>query len=102
MPAYVIFMRESTTDEQEMKRYSELALPTLANRAVSPLAFYGALDVLEGPAFEGAVVLQFPSVSEARSWYDSPEYQAAALHRKQGSSFRVFIVEGSLPPKTVT
>jgi uncharacterized protein (DUF1330 family) len=97
MAAYVIFTREGTTDEQELKRYSELALPTLNNRPVTPLAFYGALDVLEGPAFEGAVVLQFPSVSEARSWYNSPEYQAAAVHRRHGAAYRVFIVEGSLP-----
>ena len=95
MPAYIIFMREITTDEQELKRYSELARPTLANRPVTPLAFYGALDILEGPAFEGAVVFQFPSMNEARSWYDSPEYQAAAQHRKNGSTYRVFIVEGS-------
>jgi uncharacterized protein (DUF1330 family) len=97
MAAYVVFIREVTKDEQELKRYAELALPTLANHPVTPLAFYGALDVLEGPAFEGAVVLQFPSVSEARSWYDSPDYQAAALHRKQGSTYRVFVVEGSSP-----
>jgi uncharacterized protein (DUF1330 family) len=74
MAAYVIFMREKTTDEQELKLYSELALPTLSNRPATPLAFYGALDVLEGPAFEGA-----------------------ALHRRQGASYRVFIVEGSSP-----
>jgi uncharacterized protein (DUF1330 family) len=97
MAAYVIFMRETTTNEQELKTYSGLALPTLANRPVTPLAFYGALDVLEGPAFEGAVVFQFPSVSEARSWYNSPDYQAAAQHRKAGATYRVFIVEGSLP-----
>jgi uncharacterized protein (DUF1330 family) len=95
MAAYVIFTREGTIDEQELKRYSELALPTLTNRPVTPLAFYGALDVLEGPAFEGAVVLQFPSMSDA--WYNSPEYQAAALHRRQGAAYRVFIVEGSSP-----
>jgi hypothetical protein len=65
MAAYVIFMRETTTDEQEMKRYSELALPTLTNRPVTPLAFYGALDVLEGPAFEGAVCSTMSKVNDA-------------------------------------
>ncbi len=97
MIAYVVFMRESTTNEAELKTYSEIAPPTLKGHPGKPLAFYGPLDVLEGPAFEGAVVLEFPSIAEARAWYDSPAYQAAALHRKAGADYRVFIVDG-LPP----
>ncbi len=97
MTAYVIFLREKTTNEDELKTYSQLALPTLGGHPVTPLAFYGTLQVLEGPAFEGAVVLAFPSIAEARAWYDSPAYQAAAVHRRAGSDFRVFIVEG-VPP----
>jgi uncharacterized protein (DUF1330 family) len=95
MAAYVIFVREHTTNEQELKTYTELALPTLSGRPVTPRAFYGALDVLEGPTFEGAVILEFPSTAEARDWYDSPAYQAAVKHRHAGSTYRVFIVEGT-------
>ena len=94
MPAYIVFTRESTSNEEELKTYSGLALPTLQGRPVTPLAFYGALDVLEGPPFEGAVVLEFPSVAEAKDWYNSPDYQAAAKHRKAGSTYRVFLVDG--------
>jgi uncharacterized protein (DUF1330 family) len=99
MTAYVIYLHEKTTNEDELKTYSQLALPTLGGHPVTPLAFYGALQVLEGPAFEGAVMLAFPSIAEARAWYESPAYQAAALHRRAGSDFRVFIVEG-VPPAT--
>jgi uncharacterized protein (DUF1330 family) len=95
MAAYVIFIRERTTDEQELKTYTELALPTLSGRPVTPRAFYGELAVLEGPTFEGAVVLEFPSSAEARDWYESPAYQAAVKHRHAGSTYRVFIVEGT-------
>jgi uncharacterized protein (DUF1330 family) len=95
MAAYVIFMRENTTNVAELKTYSQLAPPTLSDHPGTPLAFYGALDVLEGPVFVGAVVLEFPSVAEARTWYDIPHYQAAALHRKAGADYRVFIVEGA-------
>ncbi len=94
MAAYVIFTRESTSNEQEMKTYTELALPTLKTRRATPRAFYGGLDVLEGPSFEGAVVLEFPSVAEAQEWYHSPEYQAAAKHRRAGATYRVFIIDG--------
>ncbi len=97
MAAYVIFIRQSTKDEEEMKTYAGLAGPTLDGHPVTPLVFYGALTGLEGTAPEGAVVLQFPSVREARVWYDSPAYQAAALHRKAGANYDVFIVEGVSP-----
>jgi uncharacterized protein (DUF1330 family) len=95
MPAYVVFTRENTIDAQEMESYTKLAKPTLSQHPGTPLAFYGRLDVLEGPDFEGAVVLEFPSMDEARAWYDSPEYQAAVKHRQAGANYRVFIVEGT-------
>jgi uncharacterized protein (DUF1330 family) len=94
MTAYVVFTRESTANQQEMETYTGLALPTLKGRPVTPRAFYGALDVLEGPPFEGAVVLEFPSMADAQAWYHSPEYQAAAKHRHAGATYRVFIVDG--------
>ena len=95
MAAYIVFLREGTSNEEEMEVYTQLALPTLHGRDVNPRAFYGQLDVLEGPTFEGAVILEFPSASEAKTWYRSPEYQAAAEHRRAGATFRVFIVEGT-------
>ena len=94
MSAFVVFIRESTSNENDMEKYGELARPTLAGRPAKPLAFYGKLEVLEGPMFEGAVILEFSSAEEARSWYLSPEYQAAAELRKSASHFRVFILEG--------
>ena len=95
MRAYVVFLRENTIDEQEMATYSELAKPTLSQHPATSLAFYGTLEVLEGPGFEGAVVLEFPSMDEARAWYNSSAYQAAARHRKAGANNRVFLIEGT-------
>jgi uncharacterized protein (DUF1330 family) len=46
------------------------------------------------PEVEGVVVAEFPSVEEARSWYDSPAYQEAAQHRFRGAVYRGVIVEG--------
>jgi uncharacterized protein (DUF1330 family) len=94
MSAFIVFVRESTSNDEDMDKYAELARPTLAGRPAKPLAFYGKLEVLEGPMFEGAVILEFSSVDEARSWYLSPEYRAAAELRESAARFRVFIVEG--------
>jgi uncharacterized protein (DUF1330 family) len=95
MAAYVIFIRERTTDQAELDRYAEKARATREGHPRKALAFYGTLDILEGDGFEAAAVLEFPSMEAARGWYDSPEYQAAAIHRKAGSDYRVFIVDGA-------
>jgi uncharacterized protein (DUF1330 family) len=85
MTAYIIFTREKTTDQAEMDIYGGLAGPTLEGHAAKPLAFYGKQEILEGAPHEGAVIIEFPTLAEAKAWYDSPAYQAAAKHRQAGS-----------------
>jgi uncharacterized protein (DUF1330 family) len=94
MAAYVVFVRDRITDPDEFKRYAEAAPAARAGHAMTPRAFYGAIDTLEGDPVDGAVILEFPSIAEARGWYDSPIYQAAREHRLKGAEYRVFIVEG--------
>lgn len=94
MTAYVVMLRERTTNPEEMSLYAGQALLAREGHPVTPLARYGALDVLEGPAFEGCLIYRFPTLEDARAWYFSPEYQEAAQHRHQGAEYRVFIVEG--------
>jgi uncharacterized protein (DUF1330 family) len=46
-------------------------------------------------------MLSFPSMEEARAWYESPQYQAALPHRLRGARSRLVIVEGcDAPQKT--
>lgn len=94
MPAYVIFTREGAIrDASQMEQYGAKAQGAPPG-TMTPLAAYGAIHGLEGEAPDGAVVLQFPSVEEARSWYNHPAYQDAIPHRQKGADYRVFIVEG--------
>jgi len=62
--------------------------------SLKPLAVYGAMQALEGKAPEGAIILQFDTVEDARAWYESPGYQAALPHRLRAADWRAFIVEG--------
>ncbi len=94
MVAYVVLIREETTDKAELDLYASLAPAAGKGHAITRRAFYGAHEVLEGAEFEGAVILEFPSAAEAKAWYDSPEYQAAAKHRFAGSRSRTFIIDG--------
>ncbi len=50
--------------------------------------------MLEGPAIEGAVILEFRTVEAAKTYYHRAAYQDAVRHRFLAADYRVFIVEG--------
>lgn len=99
MPAYMIFTREGPVrDEAEMAEY---ARKNAANGAiyaekygVTALAFYGALETIEGEGPDGVVVLEFADAAAARAWYNGPEYQDALPHRIKAATYRCTIVDG--------
>jgi uncharacterized protein (DUF1330 family) len=99
LAAYIIVTRESpVTDPAAMAEYSA------SNRAhaedwraafgIEPLAVYGACETPEGDAPDGVLVLKFPSLAQAKAWYDSPAYQAVIPLREQAARWRVVIVDG--------
>lgn len=94
MSAYVILIRDKMLDQKEFDLYAPAAREARGGHSITPLAFYGRHQVLEGPEAEGVVILQFPTFEEAQAWYASPAYQAALAHRLKGAEYRVMIVEG--------
>ena len=94
MPAYAIFIRDSTRDPKELETYSKVAPATLSGHPVTLRVAYGRHEVLEGPEIEGAVVLEFPTLEAAKAWYDSPAYCEVREHRFRGADYRAVIVEG--------
>ena len=95
MPAYVIFLREKPIHNQaEMDIYTRTGRERPRDPKLKPLAVYGALETIEGEPADGVVILEFPTVEDARNWYYSPEYQAAAEHRRKGAEYRGMIVQG--------
>jgi uncharacterized protein (DUF1330 family) len=94
MPAYIVFMREQTLDQSELEAYWAQVAATLDGRPIKVLAAYGKHLTLEGPDVEGVVIAEFPTLEDARDWYESPAYQAAAQHRHRGAVYRGLIVEG--------
>ena len=48
----------------------------------------------EGAPPDGMVMLQFPTLEDAKAWYASPGYQAALPHRLASGDWRAFIVAG--------
>lgn len=94
MKAYMVYVRDRILDRSEMTLYEDRAAAASGGRAMTPLAYYGAVETLEGPAVNGAVIVQFPSMAEARAAYNDPRYQEALQHRLKGAEYRVFITEG--------
>ena len=94
MVAYVVFTREKMRNREEYEQYKELLGPANSGHSLKPLAFYGNHEMLEGPAIESAVILEFPTMEAAKTYYRSAAYQEAVKHRFLGADYRVFIVEG--------
>jgi uncharacterized protein (DUF1330 family) len=89
------FTRERMRNPEEYEHYREKARPAAAGHPLKPLAVYGKHEMLEGPAIEGAVILEFPTINAAKAYYYSPAYQDAIQHRFLAADYRVFIVEGT-------
>ena len=94
MSAYVVFMREKTLNQSELEAYWARVKETMEGHPLKVLAAYGKHVTLEGSDVEGVVIAEFPSLEEARVWYDSPAYQEAAQYRHRGAVYRGLIVDG--------
>jgi uncharacterized protein (DUF1330 family) len=94
MSAYLVFIRERTLDAVELEIYWSQIRSTFAGHEVKVLASYGAHEDLEGPATEGTVIAEFPSIEAAKRWYDSPAYRAVRIHRQKGAVYRGILVQG--------
>jgi len=94
MSAYVI-AEVSVTDPKLYEEYRRLVPATLAKYGGRFLVRGGAVETMEGgwtPA--RLVVLEFASMAQARSWYDSPEYQQALAIRLKTANSKVIFAEG--------
>jgi uncharacterized protein (DUF1330 family) len=94
MKGYLVFTRDKMLDKDEMAAYSKEVPATFAGHELKILALYGAHEDLEGAATEGSVIVEFPSIEAAKSWYNSPAYRKAREHRFKGAAYRVMLIEG--------
>ncbi|QSQ16444.1 DUF1330 domain-containing protein [Myxococcus landrumensis] len=94
MPAYVV-VEVSVHDVQTYERYKQLAPPSIALYGGRYLVRGGATEALEGtwqpPRF---VLLEFPSIAQAREWWSSPEYAAAKALRHASAHTMMLLMDG--------
>lgn len=97
MPAYVINDME-ITDPELFEQYKQLSPATVALYGGRFVARGGSTEALEGSwSPKRIVILEFPSVAQARAWIDSPEYAPARRLRQRSSQSRLIVVEGVRP-----
>jgi len=97
MVAYVINDME-VTDPQLLDEYKKLSPATVAQYGGRFLARGGQTETLEGTwSPKRLVILEFPSVAQAKAWANSPEYAPAKRVRQQASRSNIIVVEGAPP-----
>ena len=98
MPAYVINDME-IIDPALFEEYKKLSPATVAQYGGRFLARGGRTETLEGNwSPKRLVILEFPSVEQARAWVESVEYAPARQLRQRASRSNLIVVEGVSPP----
>ena len=94
MSAYVI-AEVNVTDPKLYEDYKKLVPATVEKYGGRFAVRGGTLEKKEGdwnPA--RLVVLEFPSMEQARKWYHSPEYAPALAIRLKAANAKLILVEG--------
>jgi uncharacterized protein (DUF1330 family) len=96
MAAYVIADIE-VLEPVEYEDYKKLAGPTPALYGGKYVVRGGKTEVAEGEwTPKRFVILEFPSMAQAKAWYDSAEYGPAKAIRHRTAKSSVIFAEGTL------
>ena len=101
MPAYWV-ARSKINDPVQYKKYTDPLRPIFDKYGGKVLARGGRFQIMEGPEkFHRFVVIEFATFEQAVTCFNSPEYQAAAAHRRGGAGeVENVIVDGGDATKT--
>jgi uncharacterized protein (DUF1330 family) len=99
MPKAYVVAEIQVTNPEGYADYRALSTASLAQYGGTWLARGGQRTQFEGNDDQHnenwrTVVVEFPSMEQARTWYESPEYTHAREIRQAHSIGRLFIVEG--------
>jgi uncharacterized protein (DUF1330 family) len=94
MKGYAI-VRVKISDEDRYAEYRPGALASLEPYGGRYLVRGGATECVEGSwDVDRTVVIEFPSLDQARAWYRSDGYQQVAAIRREASTADIVLVEG--------
>ncbi len=94
MSAYVI-VEVNVTDPQLYQEYAKGVPTTIAAHGGKYLVRGGMMESKEGDwTPKRVVVLEFPSMDQARKWYHSPDYKPLLEMRLKAANSKLILVEG--------
>ena len=94
MPAYVL-VQVDVKDPVRYEDYKGMVPPSLAKYGGRFLVRGGKTHTMEGDwAPKRFVLVEFPSVEQAKAWWASPEYAEAKALRQATSESHLLIAEG--------
>jgi uncharacterized protein (DUF1330 family) len=94
MAAYVVVEVE-VQDKDRYETYKRMVPPSLAAYGGRFIARGGEVETLEGEwSPMRLVILEFPSVEQAKAWWSSEEYAEAKALRQATARSRMIVVAG--------
>lgn len=94
MPAYAIAHLQEAAPHPDTAEYIERVTATFVPFGGRFLVHAAQHEVKEGSWPGHVVVIGFPSMTEARGWWDSPAYRAIAPLRSRHVSGDIILVPG--------
>jgi uncharacterized protein (DUF1330 family) len=96
MPAGYVIVEMKISDPERYKEYMAAAPATIAAAGGEYLVRGGRHESLEGDWHPARLaVLKFPSLEQAKAWYDGERYRAARARRAGATEyFNMVVVEG--------
>ena len=95
MAAYVI-SDLTPRDPDALLTYRTRAAAAITRYGGRYLARFGEIETLEGDwQPKMLVIVEFPSIEQARAWYRSPEYAEALAVRDEALSRNLILVDGA-------
>jgi uncharacterized protein (DUF1330 family) len=94
MPAYII-ASEVINDRDEFDKYRALVHGVLDKYKGEIIISNENVEIFEGEwPYTKTVVIRFPSIQQAKRWYESPEYQEIIQYRIRATTTNLILVDG--------
>lgn len=96
MPRAYAIGRLTMRDPSWVREYGPKIAALVKKHGGQFLVRAGKMETLEGGGSlpSAMVVLEFPSMDQARAWYQDPEYGLMVTLRQSGSDLDLVLVEG--------
>ena len=96
MPVYFFVDIREIKDAAKMNEYRSRVAPTVEKFGDSYVVRGGAFEVVEGTYQPGRLaMIEFPSMDQARRWYDSEEYRELKQLRLAATVSNGFFMTGA-------